>query len=532
MHSGAHLSEEQLARFQDGEFSPAEAAHLDDCAECAGRLRGLSAAAAAYAEYRDSIRAPLLPPPPKPWRSLDQLVAGHEANRRRTVLRWWVPALAAAIGLVLVIVAMLRPAGQASARANQLLARSALVSLPRNRMISMRAHGRRLLRPAVLSSDGLASDPEMAHLQMLFQAARYGWREPLSSRTFQAWRSQQKIKTDSVSTLGGPGEKRLYRVRTEVPAGVLRSASLTLEAEDLRPTGGDFEFENEGPVAMEEAGPAVAPEAPAPMEAASRPRPAAKEPAVETPVGPADTLRVLAALDEIGADSGEPLDVSPDARNRRVVVRAGGLTPERQQQIAQALAPLPRVTLDLESGSRSLVPLRPAAPQSSSSSIPPTLRQRFEERLGGPVAVQEVTDRTLEASALTLARSHAMEVLARNFPPETEARLSAPDRLLLRRLRQHHIAEMERSAAQVRTALGPVLDAAAAAPPPVGDNERGQTWQAGIPSLVASARETDQLLNRLLAGSYSQSSGEDMLRGLAPAIERLEWAIQSQVKGQ
>jgi hypothetical protein len=97
----------------------------------------------------------------------------------------------------------------------------------------------------------------------------------------------------------------MYRVRTDVPAGVLRAASLILRAEDLRPAGGDFEFEGEGPVSMEEV---PAPVTPTPAS----PLPAPTEPVVETPVGPAEILHVLAALDEIGADAGEPIE-PPDA---------------------------------------------------------------------------------------------------------------------------------------------------------------------------------------------------------------------------
>ena len=267
------------------------------------------------------------------------------------------------------------------------------------------------------------------------------------------------------------------------------------------------------------------------METARAPRAkTAKEALVEAPAGPEDTLHVLAALDEIGADAGEPIEVSQDAGHRRVVVRASGLSGERRQQVAQALQPLPRVTVEFEAAVRTPLPTQAAAPQTYSNSIPAPLRQRFEARLGGAVAMQEATDLALDASASTLARVHAMEVLARNFPLETEARLSEPDRRLLARLRHHHTAELEKSLSQIRTSLQPLLEPAGALHPRPADNEREPAWQAGISPLVAAARETDQLLNRLLAGSYSQSPGEEMLRELGPALQRLERSIQSQAK--
>jgi hypothetical protein len=519
-----HLSDEQLARYQDGE-SAAGDSHVEVCEECAGRLRDMRAAFAAYSEYRDTIRNPQLPPVPKPWRGLDQLVADHESQRRKQVLLFWAPALAAAVSLFVLVAVGLRTKGEDSQRASQLLERAALVSMPEDRMISMRVHGRTLVRPAVLMDDaGAGSDSELAHLRGLFQEAHYGWQDLLNPRTFQAWRKTHRDGRDSVSLITRAGEPRMYRVRTVVPAGVLRSASLTLQAEDLRPTGGDFEFEGEGAVSIEEAPAPVTPT----QSASSSPSP--REAPVETPVGPADTLHVLAALDEIGADVAEPINVTEDASHSHVVVRAAGLSPERRQAVLTALAPLPRVTLELQPPTRQVTTPPAATSQSYSSDIPSELRQRFEDRLGGPAALQEVTDRVLEASAQSLARAHAMQVLAGDFPPGIESGMNSQDRLLLRQLERRHVGELERLVKQIRAALGPILGGPDAASQPVGDNRGGQTWQAGIPSLVASAQETDQLLNHLLAGSYSQSSGEEMLRSLTPSLQRLEWAVQFQSK--
>jgi cell pole-organizing protein PopZ len=313
----------------------------------------------------------------------------------------------------------------------------------------------------------------------------------------------------------------MYRVRTDVPSGVLRRVSLILRAEDLRPASGDFEFEGEGPVSMKEV--------PTPVTSTpATPVPAPAAPLVETPVGPAETLHVLAALDEIGADVGEPIDVTEDAAHRHVVVRAGGLSAERRQAVLTALAAVPRVTVDFQSQARPVAPPPTAPPQTYSSSIPPQFRQRFEERFGGPVALQEITDRVLEASAQDLARAHAIEVLARDFPPETEAGMNSQDRLLLRQLRRRHLTELELLGRQIRDALKPLLDTPDATPRAAGDNGRAQTWQSGVPTLVTSAQETDQLLNHLLAGTYSQSSGEEMLRRLTAALGRLEWAVESE----
>src|SRR6516164_8601016 len=139
---GPHLSDEQLSGYPVSEPFPADAAHVRSCPECRGRLEAMQAALDAYAEYRDSVRAPLLPPPPKLWRSLEQIVTLDEARRRKALRRWlWVPVAAAACVLAVLFFMEHRPAEQASARASDLLVRSARAPLSRSRMIELRAHG-------------------------------------------------------------------------------------------------------------------------------------------------------------------------------------------------------------------------------------------------------------------------------------------------------------------------------------------------------------------------------------------------------
>jgi len=53
-------------------------------------------------------------------------------------------------------------------------------------------------------------------------------------------------------------------------------------------------------------------------------------------------------------------------------------------------------------------------------------------------------------------------------------------------------------------------------------------WQSAVPVLVAAGQNADDLLNRLLAGSYTQASGSDLLHDLPSAIQRLEANIQAQ----
>jgi len=508
----AHLSDEQLAQFQDGELTPRLAGHLELCSECSRRLQDLRTAEAAYVEYQDSVRAPNMPAPPNAWRTLDALIAQHEAARPRRILRWWpAVALAAAASVALVVLVRQRPEEPSAARVSQLLAQSADVKLPEGRYISMRARGREMMRPAVLILDE-SEDPEMSRLRATFAAAHYSWIEPLSARSFQSWRRGLREKRDSVSVIEHQGQRRSYRVRTDTPAGVLRSASLTLRSEDLRPTEGAFVFDGDETV---EIGETSAPAAPA-----RKPAPAHVEPA-EQPASPEDVLRVFAALNEIGTDVGEPIEVTNDAG--KVVVRASGLSADRERQVERALKPLARVALDLRANALSTPTSRSTAPERYSACIPAAVRQRLEQRLGGTVALQEITDRVLDASAALLAHAHSVQVLARHFAPEVESGFAERDRTLLKTLRLRHVQQLARLTGQIRMELKPLLATSNRLTRSAGAN-----WQAQASMLADSAGNVDSSLNRLLAGSYSETSGEALLNELTAQIERLESEIRSQ----
>jgi len=514
----SHLSDEQLARFNDGELAAGDVAHVEACEHCAGRLCEMASAVAAYIEYRDVVRAPLLPPPPQSWPTLDTLIARNATNSRSKLLRWW-PRLAIAAACAAIVVFILQQTlDRASTRASELLARSEMVVPPGERLISLRSGSRTFIRPAVLGTDAPGESDDESHLRSLFVAAHYSWRDPLSARSFRVWRNGLRDKRDSVSVIRQSGKEGWYRVRTDSPAGVLQSASITLRAADLYPMDETFAFQGEEPLELTDA-PASAP------ESAAKPQ-HVQELRTEISAGPEDTLHVLAALDAIGADVEDPIDVSEDPEHHHVVVRGSGLSPERKSMIVDALRPLPRVVLQLDAGA-STASMPPSASGKSteraSSDIPHDFRRELEERFGGAVALQEVTDRVLESSASILGRAHALQTLAQNFPPATAERMLDRDRDLLRKLQRHHVAELRRVLVRMKSDLQPLL-AVSANPPSVATPD----WQSAVPALVTAGQNADDLLNRLLAGSYTQASGLDLLRHLPSAIQRLEANVQAQ----
>jgi hypothetical protein len=520
----SHLSDEQLARFNDGELAAGDVAHMEACEHCAGRLREMASAVAAYIEYRDTVRAPLLPPPPQSWPTLDTLIARNASNSRLKLLRWWprlaiAAACAAIIALILQQTILQKTLDRPSTRASELLARSAMVITPGGRLISLRSGGRTFIRPAVLGTDAPGQSDAGKHLRSLFVAAHYSWRDPLSARSFRDWRNGLRDKRDSVSVIRQSGKEGWYRVRTDSSAGVLQSASITLRAADLYPMDETFAFRGEEPLELTDA-PVSAP------ESAAKPQ-HVQESRTEVSAGPEDILHVLAALDAIGADVEDPIDVSQDPGHRQVLVRGSGLAPERKSVIADSLKALPRVVLQLDAGPSASTTTQPSASRKTaeraSADIPPDFRHELEERFGGAVALQQVTDRVLESSASILARAHALQTLAQNFPPVTAQRMPDRDRDLLRKLQQHHVAELRRVLLGMKSDLQPLLGASANAP-----SVANTDWQSAVPSLVAAGQNADDLLNRLLAGSYTQVSGSGLLHDLPSAIQRLEANVEAQ----
>jgi hypothetical protein len=458
---------------------------------------------------------------PKQWRSIAALHAESESRQPLRSWSWWqIPALAAAVCLMVAGVMIWRR--PVTVQASELLARSANAETPSDRMISMRVHGRTLVRPAVLTTTD-QRDGDMAHLKSLFAEANYNWQSPLSARSFLGWRTGLRDRQDTVSVIDAGGPEEAYRVQTDTPKGVLRSASLLLRGKALRATGGRFQFAGEDALEMAEEA-----SAPGPTKLSPPPIPAREAPATETPASPADALHVLAALNEIGADVTDPIVVSEDDRGQ-ILVRATALSAGRQQEVATALGRLPHVRLELDtppSNPRSSSAPLPT-PQRFSTGMPEALRHQLEDRLGGASGLQEITDSVLDAGSLLLARAHAIETLAGTFPPERESSLSTADRDLLRTLRQRHAAELQRLTARIRAALKPVLPASA----PAASQPAPEAWQTQVRELIAAAHKLDSSLNRLLAGSYSQSQGEAMLRELDGELERLEKAIQFQRDG-
>lgn len=525
MPKAPHVSEIDLIRLVDGEMDTAALPieiHLKQCVDCRSRFDQLKRAADAYAEYHSRMLKPPLQSP-REWPQLK--FPNTNADKRHTEYGsslWWRAILPAVLcGLAVLAVVLYRHAPQR--RVTQLLAKAAEAPASLHGRLQVGLNGQVWYRPAVLRA-GAPENTALQQTRALFIKANYNWADPLSARSFAAWRNRLRNKHDEVVSLNSDdGRDQLYRVRTDTSDGVLRAASLTLRADTLRPIEGKFHFEDENDVMMADAGEISAGQ---PITAAAKTT-GRKTPPVETKVRPEDELRVFAALNAIGADAGEPLTVDLDPSQQHVVVSGVGMPIGRQREIRQALAGVPSVTIRFDSG---------RMPAASTSVVPDTysnnmvpLRHELESKVGGAQAFQELADRALDTSSSLIAQAHALSVLAQRFPPAIESKFGSADEATLISLRRRHAAMLEQTTLQLRNELAPLLSFLPQQGNPAETRMSAQTsWQAGADRLLTESTLLDTSLGRLLAGSYSQKSGEDILTRLPDEILNVENLARAQ----
>lgn len=528
----AHIAEKDLLLILDGELEGAAMQrveeHLEACQDCRLRLQRLRSGAGAYQKYHEEVLKPSLQPardwPHLRFSSLAPL--GSKGRFSWHIAGWWAAAAASCLALASFL---LYQQQKPNRRMTRLLEDAMHASISPRRRLEIRSNGQSWYRPAVLNrvSDVSGSGNHgLAHTRALFVKANYSWDDPLSARSFAAWRNHLLEKRDQVVSLRGEdGIGQFYRLRTETAQGVLRSASLTLNAHTFRPVEGMFHFEDREDVRMTDSG--EIPEEPA---AAAKSSPIPDRTAPETKVTPEDELRVFAALNAIGVDAGEPVTVEMDTAEHQVVIRGVGISAQREREIRQALNGIPNTALRFETNQPA--PFGKATSDSDAHSIGTRqpLRRELESKAGGAQNFQQIADRALDASSSLLAQAHALEVLAQQFPPAVETKFGAKDQSTLRSLRRVHATAIDQAISQVHSAMEPLLGQSAWQSEGAREtpNASQSSWQSGARELFEQSKLLDQDLNRLLAGDSAQQVGEDILNRLPDAIQSLEKLAHSE----
>jgi hypothetical protein len=549
-----HPDEGCLLRYVDGELPSGEVRgverHLKACWQCRTELDELRKAVADCVRYRQTVLARHLPPPPQPWADLDgefaridaaEAQAGWFERLARSFVspspwRWAASALAAAAVLCAVYLQFHKaPAVHAAELLKQAVAiAESHPQTPRHIRIRTRTQQvTRLIGGAGVQTAGAERNQSAPDIQALFAAAHYDWNDPLSARSFATWRESLPRKHDEVTSVPDPERpsESCYQIQTAADSGELVHASLTLRATDLHPVESRLEFRDREWVELTELPEPSMSEAAVNehLEVPSRPAEPSL-PAATTPREPAsisDELQVMKALHQIGADLGDPVDVARSGG--RVLVSGIGIPSERQRQIHDLLAGMPRVDVRFaEPGAAAAPPESDSAgrtPPGSSPSASGSVQARLERQVGGRAELERISAQILDWNESAMARAYALRSLAQRFPAGAEAGLSAADRRALGEIGREHVSAMLNHVGAIDTAMAPMLSAlGGSAPAPHASGASG-AWQDSAAGVFRAARRVEVQLSVIL-GVTGDGATADVPSSLLSALKQLEAELE------
>jgi hypothetical protein len=539
-----HPEEGLLLRYVDGELPGRKAcqvrSHLEACWQCRAQMEELESAIGECVRYRKNVLIPSLPPPPEPWRSLDFERAVRELAAERADQSWfarmarflspfhngglrWALSGAAALALCFVVVQQLRETPKVEAAALLQKAVRAAQSHPaahqRLRITTRTGQTTRVI--------GVANKPSAREVEIgrLFDAANYNWNDPLSAQSFSAWRSHLSHFQDAVAS-----QPNSYDIKTTTEDSELVSATLTLRAADLEPIEGRFEFRNRDWVEMTElVDQQTNPASNVAGTAGGTPRQPGVSPdplnvPAETAAPPAfsEELQVVSALHRLGADLGDPLEISREGG--QVLVSGTGIPPQRQQQIHGLLDRLPHVVVRFEDPAfpASAMPVQ-SEPATRDAAGPEksTYAARIEERLGGRPQFERFSSSVLDWTDSAMTRAYALRRLAQQFSAAAENGMTAEDRRTLRRLGREHLAAFTKDAQRVANTVNPILAGMTPGVVRLETHPDPTAWQDATEELLSAARRSETLLAVVLGVASPENASGDAPAQLVVALAQL-----------
>jgi len=538
-----HPSDQQLLHFADGEMTAPQSedirGHLKACWQCRNELEEIEQTISECVRYRKIVLDTCLPPPPAPWFDIyPHLARIDESQRRQRLLshvleplaavwrnpRRWVPAVATVV-LITFVVQQFRQAPSVQAAELLRKAVAAAESRPRRpRRIRIRTHTQHLTRVVGTSVKTKQGTESTAELESLFQAAHYSWEDPLSAKSYAEWRDQLPEKRDEVSL-----EADHYQLRTTTDSGELVEATLKLSSLDLHTVEGTLQFRNREWVEISEL-----PEAPAPQDTsaeaagtvAALPPYASNRPSAVPALAatPGEELAVVAALHRLGADLGDPVEVTRSGAE--ILVTGTGIGVDRQQEIREELRAIPHVTVRLSSEVSAENPV-PEGRSPSRIAVNPgigRLETEIERHLGSSAEFEQFADRVLEMADAFMSRAYALRRLAQRFPPDIEAQMTSKQRQLLVQLRREHAEALLENVNGIEDRIRTVLNTAPDVAKPV--NVSGQ-WQDETEQLFVEARHAETLLITLLGASPEDAQSPELPAQMAACLAQLRKRVEN-----
>jgi hypothetical protein len=227
---------------------------------------------------------------------------------------------------------------------------------------------------------------------------------------------------------------------------------------------------------------------------------------------------VVAALHEIGADLGDPVEVN--LADGRVVVSGVGVAPERQREIRRAVAEIPHVSVEFSDPAAATAGA--ATPATGAETAAPArssaIQSRMEQQLGGRAEFERFSGQLLDRMDGAMARVYALRSLAQRFPDGTP--MAAADTTRLRGLARQHLTVLDTEIHDLHRTLAPVLVTLGGQTAQGGPvNER--SWQAVSEELFRNARGLEVLLSGLL-GATADGANAQAPTGLLKSFADVE----------
>ena len=303
-----------------------------------------------------------------------------------------------------------------------------------------------------------------------------------------------------------PGQSR-YQIRTTAAEGDLAVAKLTLRATDLRPVEGRFEFRNQEWVEYQEISDTSSTDGGTPAETRLEgpmrqtvPSRSAALPSGST-ASISEELRVVAALHEIGADLGDPVEVR--LTDGLVVVSGVGVTPERQRDIRRALEDIPNVAVQFTDPASAGASASDAAVDSDAPGRASAAQARLEQQFGGRAEFERFSGEYLDRVEGAMARVYALPLAGATIPRITA--MPNADTTRLRDLARQHLSVLAAQVDDLHRTLAPVL-VSLGGRTAQGRPANARAWQPAAEDLFRSSRRLELLLSTLLGATREGAS--------------------------
>jgi len=551
-----HLDDDQLLRYADREMNAREAEpverHLAACWQCRTQLEELTRTIGDCVRYRKTLFDDCFPSPPAPWCDLHSRMSEVDATlgsssfpsrlwnglrQFASTPRQWAPAMAALV-LAAFVINEFRDTPTVSAAVLLDRAVSAAASQPvaKKRKVRIKMGNRAITR---ISGQGYApvsqSDWESASaLQTLFVKANYSWDDPLSAASFITWRNQLPAKEDSVSQ----PDSASYWIRTTTDSGELAAASILLDTGDWQAKESTLSFRNRQTVEITDLGEAAAPSRAA-VSTTSSLTPNTPQ-ATEAPtagLAPASQavasaeLRIVASLSRMGADLGEPIEIS--RKDGRLLVTGIGIAPQRQVQIQQELASQPGVVVQFSEPAPGGAPLSDGPSVTAPVPSPETRawQTHIANYLGGRANFDQFSDQNLLLMDAAMSRAHALRRIAERFPSLKERELSSEEQKTLAGLRATHAAALREKLDLLDQHMTQLLNGLSINAEPPATVQIPSDWQTASQDIFFNTSTLEKNMGILLGGASGESLSpaqiHSLLRQLRTKLSSYETAANT-----